>query len=337
MSRRDRDIDVNGINAQARAEIRALEADIRRTYARLEARVAELGGNEGFTGAHRRAQHEKQGASSRLQEESMAKVEAKSYGEHSEETGPNLVSIIREHPFPAALIGAGIALLAVGSGVGVRERQHADDESFDAYSERYGYNEGRYGEDDYDAYAGQSRGRGEASQFESYAAYDSGYDTGERDAYKGHESYPTTWAEDSDEGLQQRAREAGKRVQHAAERTERGVTGFIEDQPLVAGLITLIFGALIGILFPSTKKENELLGGAREQFGEQARDVAARARNVAQRTFEEARDSAREEFAKLSSEAKEDGKDLLEKGKQAAKTVGERAREAARQDADTSV
>ena len=267
----------------------------------------------------------------------MAKVNEMGHkvAERSKEAGGGLIDLVREHPLPAALIGAGIALLAAGSGVGVRESQRSDDEGFEDYNARYGYGEG-----DYVGYARPSQASSEGSRYESYGAYDSGYDTGEGNAYTeaytgpGHETYATSWAEDSDEGLQERAREAGKKVQHTAERAERGIVGFVEDQPLVAGLITLVLGALIGILFPSTKRENQLMGGARDQLGEQAREVAERARHVAQRTFEEARDSAKEEFSKLSSEAKEDGRDLLEKGKEAAKHVGERARETVKQETD---
>ena len=315
---------------------RELEADIARTRARLEAKLAALDtGPEATEATEATAKVRTQGARERTQEVVMARVNEMGHKvtERSKEAGGSLIDLVREHPLPTALIGAGIALLAAGGGVGVREHQRSenDESDYEGYGGRYGYGEG-----DYTGYVRSSRGSGEASQFESYGAYDSGYDTGEGDAYTGHETYATSWSEDSDEGLQERAREVGKRVQHTAERTERGIAGFVEDQPLVAGLITLVLGALLGLLFPSTKRENELLGGARDQLGEQAREVAARARNVAQRTFEEARDSAKEEFSKLSSEAKEDGRDLFEKGKEAAKHVGERAREAAKEETDKS-
>jgi hypothetical protein len=266
--------------------------------------------------------------------------------DRAQEAGSSVVELVRRHPLPAALIGAGIALLVAGGGVGVRERQRDEpgDEDFTAYGSRYGYGEGAYSAGDFSSaksdYSAQSdygretsagypnteyapRRYGGGREFESYGAYDSGYDTGESESTGRSRGVPTgaSWSPEQSE-----AREDSS--------VESTLTTFVKAQPLIAGLVTLVLGALFGLLFPSSKREDELMGGARDHLAEQAKDAAERARAVAQKTFEEVRDTAKEEFEKLGTEAKEDGEELLEKGKAAAKKVADNAKETAKAEAD---
>lgn len=268
----------------------------------------------------------------------------------TKEAGSSLVDLVRQHPLPAALIGAGIALLAAGSGVGVRERHRDEGEDgYTSYGSRYGYGEG-----DYTGYVRPGDGRETSSgypntdyaprryggkrDFESYGAYDSGYDIGNAEAVSSGAAR-ASWSPEPSEALHdwnQRESSTATRSGPSVGAAGRGLASFVEDQPLIAGLITLALGAFLGLLFPSTKREDELMGSARDHLAEQAREAAERAREAAQKTFEEARETAKEEFSRLSAEAKEDGKDLLEKGKEAAKHVGESAKESAKKEAGKS-
>ncbi|MDQ2687164.1 MAG: hypothetical protein M3Y28_04780, partial [Armatimonadota bacterium] len=45
----------------------------------------------------------------------------------------------------------------------------------------------------------------------------------------------------------------------------------LQENPLALGLIALAIGALIGILLPGTDKENELMGGKRDELLDQGR------------------------------------------------------------------
>ncbi len=327
-----------------------LEADILRTRERLERELTALGSK--FRPAT--YQDQVQGALHSAQEVVMENVSEMTHkvADRSKEAGSSLIDLVRQHPLPAALIGAGIALLAAGGGVGVRER-HRDDED-ETYGDRSGYGQGEYRGYARPAYSRETSARGgygEGRPFESYGAYDSGYDTGgyaretyDQEVYEAVAtptpqtagSYEDSWARENASGLRERVREAGERAGHTAQRAKGGFANFLEDQPLVAGLITVALGALIGLAFPSTRRENELLGGARDHLADQAKGAAERARQVAQKTFEEVRETAKEEFSKLSAEAKEDGKDLLEQGKEAVKHIGDSAKGTAKGESEGS-
>lgn len=302
--------------------------------------------------------------------------------ERTQAAGSSFADMVRRHPLPTTLIAAGIALLAAGGGVGVRQRHQDDEDSYSGYGGRYGYGEGDYGgyvrpgfSSDASAATGyepqpqadpqgysQGYGQGYAQDydrqdfnrrfeanygsergFESYGAYDSGYDTGYKPAANapsgsaGYGSYDADTAHDpSGTSLGERAGEVGAQAGRQVKDAGRGVVGFIEDQPLVAGFVTAILGVLIGLAFPGSRRENELMGGARDHLAAQAREAAERARQVAQKTFEEARETARQEFSDLGAEAKEDGQDLAEKGKAAAKRVADAAAGTAKETAKES-
>lgn len=330
-----------------------LEADILRTRERLERELTALG-SKLRPDAYK---DQVQGALRSAQEAVMENVNEMTHkvADRSKEAGSSLVELVRQHPLPAALIGAGIALLAAGGGVGVRERHRDDEDGHESYGGRYGYGEGEYKGYARPAYSREAPARtgyGEGQAFESYGAYDSGYDTGgyAREAHnqEGYEaatsptpqpaagSHEDSWAKENTGGLRERVQEAGERVGYTAQRAKGGFASFLEDQPLVAGLITVVLGALIGLAFPSTRRENELLGGARDHLADQAKGAAERARQVAQKTFEEVRETAKEEFSKLGAEAKEDGKDLLEQGKEAVKHVSDSAKETAKKASEKS-
>ncbi len=230
------------------------------------------------------------------------------------------------------MIGAGGALLAVGGGVGASRAR--DDDEYVGYGGRYGYGEGDYGGYVRPGYSGESsvstghlgetsRGSGASRSFESYGAYDSGYDTGSYTPTAGYGS-----RSGNDQSFGDRASEVGERAKYGAQDAGRGVAGFLEEQPLIAGLITVVLGALIGLALPGTRQEDQLMGEARDNLAEQAKGVAERAREVAQKTFDEAKETAKQEFSKVQEDVKVEGKNLLEKGKEAAKNVVQEAKEA---------
>lgn len=256
--------------------------------------------------------------------------------EKTKEAGSSFTDMIRRHPLPTALIGAGVALLAVGGGVGVKQARD-DDDSYAGYGGRYGYGEaGGSGYVTPGAQPSAASGGGYgATRNPDYGAYDSGYDTGSyrpqgssSAAYGSYGSgnYSSGGAKGSDdsrsandvESLSDRAGAVGTQAKRQAAAVGRGLAGFIEDQPLIAGLVTVVLGAVIGLSLPGTRQEDELLGSARGQFAEQARSVAERAREVAQKTFDEAKTTAKQEFSKVQGDAETAAKNVSENVKQTA-------------------
>jgi ElaB/YqjD/DUF883 family membrane-anchored ribosome-binding protein len=279
--------------------------------------------------------------------------------EKTREAGTSFTDMIRRHPLPTALIGAGVALLAVGGGVSVSRARDDDDEVYTGYGSRYGYGEGEYGgyvrpgyETEPSASTGHvTQGYGSARSLD-YGAYDSGYDTGSYNtgsyapgSYNLEGSSGSGYAsdragDDSGSWLQgvqsfgDRAGGAGQQAGRKAKEAGRDLADFIEEQPLIAGLVTVALGAVIGLSLPGTRREDELMGSTRDQLAGQAKEVAGRAREVAQRTFDEAKETAKQEFGKVQEDAKAGAKNLVEESKEAAKKVAEDTKNTAKEQSD---
>ena len=267
--------------------------------------------------------------------------------ESTKEAGASFTDMIRRHPLPTALIGAGVALLAVGGGVGVKRAQEDD---YPEYSSRYGY--GAAGSSGYVTPGAQPPASGtgvdSATQYGTtgysaqgygatrnldYGAYDSGYDTG---SYSGSNDQggAQSSGQNSGQNLGDRAGAAGTQAKRQAKAASRGLAEFVEEQPLIAGLITVVLGAVIGLSLPGTRQEDELLGDARDQFAEQARSVAERAKEVAQKTFNEAKTTAQQEFGKVQEDVREAAKNVSESAKQEFSKVQKDAEDAAKNVSD---
>lgn len=271
--------------------------------------------------------------------------------------GQGFFDMVSRHPLPTALIGAGILLLAAGGGVGLRRSDRDDEYVGYNYGGRYSYGEGDYSGYVRPAFGGEasavsgytepdygtrSRDPGSAQGYGGYSAYDSagGYDaaydsenpsypagSGYTAGYGGSDAYSSSWSGGDDRGLRDRA---GGRAKQAG----RGLTDFIESQPLIAGLVTAALGALVGLALPGTRREDELMGGARDNLASQAREAAGRAREVAQKTFDEARETAKQEFGKIGEEVRAEGERVVQEGREAAKKVAENAKETAKSEAN---
>lgn len=317
-----------------------LEADIARTREQLGQDVEGVAYKLSPERFKEYAQETLQGA----QEAVMDTVNemAENVVEKTREAGTSFTDMIRRHPLPTALIGAGVALLAVGGGVSVSRARDDDDEAYTGYGSRYGYGEGEYGgyvrpgyETEPSASTGHTspQGYGSARSLD-YGAYDSGYETGsyapgsynlEGSSGSGYSADRSgdsgdSWSQEA-QSFGNRAGEAGQQAGRKAKEAGRGLADFIEEQPLIAGLVTVALGAVIGLSLPGTRREDELMGSTRDQLAGQAREVAGRAKEVAQRTFDEARETAKQEFGKVQEDAKAGAKDLVEEGKEAARKV----------------
>jgi hypothetical protein len=83
---------------------------------------------------------------------------------------------------------------------------------------------------------------------------------------------------------------------------ERGVAcgvgrieGYVREHPLAAGAMALGIGAVVGLAVPLSKRENELMGEARDSLLESAHAVAEEAVERAQRVAERTVEAATEE------------------------------------------
>ena len=269
--------------------------------------------------------------------------------QRAQEAGTSFFDMVRRHPLPTALLSAGVLLLVAGGGVGIRRAGDDDDEGYTGYGTRYGYGEGDYTGyvrpgygDTQSSYQSDYQTRGLSGQGYDYGAYDNAGTSGSGSSTGGSgtggsstgSSSAGSWLQDEGNDLRDRASSAASQTKAKTREAERGLAGFIESQPLVAGLITAILGALIGLSLPGTRQEDKLMGDARDHLADQAKDAAERARHVAQKTFDDAKETAKQEFSQVADDVKTEGKNIVEEGKDAAKKVADDAKETAKNESN---
>lgn len=71
-------------------------------------------------------------------------------------------------------------------------------------------------------------------------------------------------------------------------RSRRSFLTVMEEQPLVVGAIAIAIGAAIGAALPSTRKEDELMGGPRDRLKDEALDYGEKAVKSAEHVANEA-------------------------------------------------
>jgi hypothetical protein len=100
------------------------------------------------------------------------------------------------------------------------------------------------------------------------------------------------------QGAQQVAQEAQYRAQRAGSR----FGDMMQENPLVIGAAAVALGAIVGFAFPSTEKENEILGEARDRVMDRAQtvasDTAEKVQHVAKQATEAAKEAAKDEAQK---------------------------------------
>jgi hypothetical protein len=236
-----------------------------------------------------------------------------------------LVELAREHPVPAAVIGVGVGMMIREMG---KKRNGSGRSLEDVYSSRYGYEpsspRGPAFEEDGHRTATEKVA---AAATSASAAVSAGARTagaavadtarGLRDAVKNtvHDAKAAV-----DEGVDlargkagdmvDRSREAMGNVQargadlkvKARGQVRDAKLGFwlnMEKQPLVMGAAAIALGLVAGLLVPATRKEDQLMGGTRDDLFDRAqekgREILQKGKQVAETAVENVKAEAKEE------------------------------------------
>ncbi|MEC5290742.1 DUF3618 domain-containing protein [Aurantimonas sp. C2-6-R+9] len=141
----------------------------------------------------------------------------------------------------------------------------------------------------------------------------------------GHDASEAAWR--AEEAAARRAREAGRGIYRAGRSARRTFLDTLYEEPLIMGGVALALGAAVGAALPSTRREDELMGSARDKMRDEAyaygQDTVERAGHVAEKAYEAA-----------SNEA--DKKGLMPKGGAAGETLAEKASGIAKAAADAA-
>jgi hypothetical protein len=175
--------------------------------------------------------------------------------------GANLGRQVRDNPLPVALIGMGVAWLAMGGGARTDVSPWHD-----AATPRSGRTSSRYAADGADAPPWTAY-RGDGSDDGARGGLDEP-GLGDRVAQAGSSA---------GERVRARAGSLRRTTRMRVDRVRARSMRMIDEQPLVLGAIGVAIGAAIGAALPATRREDELLGDARDGLLEGAHDIGGEA------------------------------------------------------------
>lgn len=318
-----------------------IEQDIRRTRAEMSETIDEI--------EYRLSpQHIKQEIRSAIRDTVDEVQERLRPQRVAQRAGESMLDTVKEHPVPSLIAGLSVGYLLMKSGAETARRTYRDrpssrrrpvrGEMYERgyaqggyypeayYPEGYGrYYEGAprstqaYGEEAYGEEEEHSRGEGITSRAREAASRtrEAGRSATERASEVAGEAREraSEWAGEA----QHQAQAMGRRVQRGARRTQNQVEAFVDRSPMVAGVVALGAGALLGSMVPATRTEDQWMGSARDEFMHRAEEATEqtmeRARDVAERVGEEAERAARD----VQETAKEGARDVREEAQHQAK------------------
>jgi ElaB/YqjD/DUF883 family membrane-anchored ribosome-binding protein len=111
-----------------------------------------------------------------------------------------------------------------------------------------------------------------------------------------------------------RARDAMERSVSSAMEGTRGLTKFMQEEPLVVAGLGIALGALVGALLPTTEIENRAMGETSDHLKRDARAVAReqweRGKDIAEDGWDEAKEAARRTWEDAKAEAEKSWDDV---------------------------
>lgn len=239
-------------------------------------------------------------------------------------------NVVRDHPVPLALMGLGVAWLAVerttGSDSRSGDRARGFRGSVGPGTERRA--EGRVG-----PYRGDEIGSEESLKDRAASAARS---VGQKASSAARTvadkaSSAASSAGEMASGVGEKTSSAAGRarremnpreMRHRSRRLAHDVRSTIEEQPLVMGAVAFGLGLAGGLAAPTTRWEDEMMGGASDAFLDEAKTAA---RDMGEGAKRVAEDSARA----AGDEAQRQGRDLVEDAEESARKVAAEAKETA--------
>jgi hypothetical protein len=248
------DADASSLTDEEQVETAEIRAEIEET--RLE-----MGGTLNELGDRLEPGHLVNQAKENVREATIGRVEETAKG-----MSDMVMETIKRNPIPAALAGAGLALLwknrAEGSGHNGHDRLAAGYRSTDYRAYGYGDVSGQY--------SGQGQGIGEkVGDVAGNVANTAGQTVG-------------NVANTAGQAVGTVAEGAGQAVNEVGWRLDR----FMQASPLAMGAIAIGAGVVAGQIIPETPQEQQLLGDASRQVASTVRDTVDQAATKAEETLD---------------------------------------------------
>jgi len=256
----ERDDDIRLTDAEARGadDADSEEVEVAEIRTEIEETRLEMGGTLNELGERLEPGHLMNEAKENVREATIGRVEETAKG-----MSDMVMETIKRNPIPAAMAGAGLALLWAnrsnssgegnGNGNG-HQRRYAYDGTASPYGQR-----------------GQDGGIGSRA---GEALGGAGENVGNAVGQAG-------------ETAQQVAGDVIERGQQTAQQVGWRLERFMQASPLAVGAIAVGAGALVGALVPETEQEREILGDASREVGTAARDLVDDAGQQAEQALDE--------------------------------------------------
>ncbi|HEX6316154.1 MAG TPA: DUF3618 domain-containing protein [Gemmatimonadaceae bacterium] len=281
----------------------AIRAEIVKTRERLGDNVEALG-------AQLNPSHLKQRVKDSVREATIGRVQhmASNTKDRIAETGRSLAQTIRDNPLPAAMAAAGIGWLLLSG----RDQPARSTRYLDGAPDEFGM------ADSPDSDGGVRAKVRDAAE----TVADKAHDIGDRAQEATQHAMQRT--KEAGERVAQRARETGERVAHRADRTmqrvregARSATHRVEtqyeDSPIGMGAVALAVGLAVGLSVPSTHREAELMGDARDKLVDKTRETIAdttdKVERVVDRALPEVKNAIREASREVRDEVRAAARD----------------------------
>lgn len=274
----------------------AIRDDIRETRVRMSHTLDGLG--ERLNPNHLKAQ-----VKENIREATIGRAEhmARNAVSRVEETRHGIMDTVRDNPIPATLVGIGLGWLFWNG------RKQESYDRYPAYPKNT-YRGDRYAryttDEEYGAYGYAERGVAERTSRRVSEAGENVANRAEELTDRAQEAVSDAVDRtqevigDTAERARSAARNLAAETRYRTHRLEDRFQDTLYETPLALGAAAVALGLVAGLSAPATRKESELMGGARDQLVRKARDVASetteKVQRVAERVIDEAQDTAQE-------------------------------------------
>lgn len=232
------------------------------------------------------------------------------------ETRDGLLDTIRDNPVPAAMIGIGLGwMLFNGRRDSHTHSMQADDVSGYGYVGNVNGVTPRLMQDDAAGGMGASISHDGAGGMRAHVSdvtssarehvSDVKHRAGER--MSGVKETATERVGEVRNRVQHVASDLAQTTRYQAHRAEDRFANSMQDSPLAVGAVAIALGLAAGFAIPETRRENEILGPARDKLMDRARGMASQAKERATEVADRVKEVAEEELSSSDNSSSRTG------------------------------
>jgi ElaB/YqjD/DUF883 family membrane-anchored ribosome-binding protein len=286
-----------------------IEREIEQTRSRLSRDIDELGNKLSPSNL-------KEEAKTAIKDAAQGAVS--NVGEQARRTSSRLVEVIRENPLPVIAVGAGVTWLLTQ-----RSRSDVSGDRMAKY-----------------AYTGPERRQGGHWQSGSGGTGRIGSSVSSvKDSVSEAASDVAERAGELKERVGERMGEIGGQARWQTQRVKTNLEHAAEENPLALAIGATVVGLALGLLLPGTRREDEVMGSARDQLVDRAEETIERAKDAAVEAGHQVKETVKSEIQQhkpeLQNVVQEASDNVKEQVKESARRVKNEAKDAAKKSGST--